>query len=148
MGEKKKEVVNVISELPTKTKNFLQAGGLLNKHSKTALPRIRHVYVSDDMKWLIWKDPKEPVDPEQRIKIFKIRSVEKGRTTEQLQRKRFGQYLAKEECAFTIFARDRSLDLECNTEKEREKWIDAIEQLIAYRKSLQSLQASAANFFD
>lgn len=147
LGEKKEERLDEITELSPKVKNFLTAGALLVKHSKTAQPRPRHVYVTDDLKWLVWKDPKEKtVDPEQRMKIFKIRTVERGRCTYQLQRQRFGSYLAKENCAFSIQGRERTVDLEASSEKEREKWIDAIEQLIAYKKSIQALQHKAAQF--
>jgi hypothetical protein len=147
LGEKKEEKADMLHELPPKIKNFLTAGALLVKHSKTAAPRPRHVYITDDLKWLVWKDPKaKTVDPEQRMKIFKIRTVERGRCTMQLQRQRFGKYLADEKCAFSIQGRERTVDLEASTEKDCEKWIDAVEQLIAYKKGLQALQHKAAQF--
>lgn len=138
-----------IKEIPPKIKNFLTAGALLKKHSRTALPRARHVYVTDDMIWLVWKDPKaKVVEEETRMKIFRIRSVERGRCTEQLKRQRFGKFLANDRCCFSVQGRERTIDLEASDEKEANRWVNAIEVLIAHRKALQTLQAKAVNNFD
>lgn len=53
----------------------------------------------------------------------------------------FGKYLAKEECAWAIMGRDRTVDLESPTEADRDKWIHALEMLVAYRKEIKK-QAS------
>jgi hypothetical protein len=112
--------VTMVEELEKHHKNLLLAGALLMKHSNKAAPRARHIYVTPDLKWLVWKDPKEPVDPKQRMKTIKLRSVERGRATPQLQRKKLlGGFFAKEECAFAILGRERSVDLEANSEAER-----------------------------
>jgi len=129
------EKVTEVKELPAAVKNLLLAGSLLVKHSNTAAPRSRHVYITSDLKYVVWKDPKEPVHPDNKMKVFKIRSVEKGRCTPQLQRKRFGKFLSKEECAFAILGRERTVDLEAASEADRDKWVDAIDQLLLYTKS-------------
>eukprot|EP00461_Guttulinopsis_vulgaris_P003805 UN03806 len=118
------------------------------KHSMTAPPRPRHVYMTDDCKWIVWKDPKKPVDDDAKIKIFKIRSVELGRCTDQLKRQRFGKYLAEEKHCFSIQARDRTLDLEASNEKERQRWVDAIQQLIRYKTGILSQNQTGATFGD
>jgi hypothetical protein len=129
-----------ITELPLWVRNLLLAGQLLIKHSNTAAPRSRHVYVTNDLKFLVWKDPKEQLHPDNKMKIFKVRSVEKGRATPQLQRKTLlGKWLAKEECAFAIIGRDRTVDLEAANEAERDKWVEALEMLVAYRKALKKV---------
>jgi len=91
-----------VTELKQEVKNFLTAGQLLMKHSKSAQPRSRHVYVTDDLKYLIWKDPKEKaLHPDNKMKIFKIRSLERGRATKQLQRKNLmGKILCKRRMRF------------------------------------------------
>jgi hypothetical protein len=129
--------------LSRETRNFLTSGDMLLKHSKTAQPRPRHVKVTDDLKYLVWKDPKKPITADTRLKVFKIRSVDRGRCTPQLQRRAImkGKFLAREECSFAVFARDReSLDLECDSEALREKWINAIEELVAYIKAEKEAQ--------
>jgi hypothetical protein len=133
-GEQK---MPVLSEA---TRNFLQAGKLLLKHSKTAQPRSRHLFVSQDLKWLIWKDPKDkgPVT-DNKLKVFKIKTVEVGRFTEQLQRKRFGKFLAKEECCFAILGRNRTIDVEADSELMREKWVHAIMELVAWTKACKAI---------
>jgi hypothetical protein len=127
----------VVKVLSKEIKNMLVAGALFMKHSKTAQPRPRHVYVDNDLKFLIWKDPKEPkLDPKSMMKVFKIRQLDRGRCTPQLARKSmFGKHLAKEECAFAIIGRERTVDLEAESEAMREKWIHALETLIEYKKA-------------
>ena len=136
MGDDKK-VVEAVKEIPEAVRNFLTAGAMLMKHSNTANPRQRHVYITPDLKFLVWKDPKKPLHPDNKMKINRIRSLERGRCTPQLERKSFGKFLAKEEHSFAILGRDRTVDLEASSEKERENWIDAIEMLVAYRKELK-----------
>lgn len=147
LGESKEEDLGDIETIPPKVRNFLTAGALLTKHSKTAAPRTKHVYVTDDFKWLVWKDPHaKGIEEDTKMKLFKIRSVEKGRCTEQLQRQRFGKYLADDKCAFAIIGRERTVDLEAPTPKDRDKWVQAIEVLIAYRRSIQSMQSKSQQF--
>ena len=163
--------IEVVSELPDNIKNLLIAGAMIVKHSNNAAPRQRHVYITPDLKFLVWKDPKKPLHPDNKMKVIRIRTIERGRCTPQLERKRsvkgnththtskrasshcccahcfpclclllflsFGKFLAKEECAWAIIGRDRTVDLESLSESEREKWIHAIEMLVAYRKELK-----------
>jgi hypothetical protein len=128
-----------ITDLPQWVRNLLLAGALLTKHSNSAQPRPRHVYVTTDLKFLVWKDPKKPLHPDNKMKIFKIRSIEKGRSTPQLQRTRFGKFLAKEECSFAILGRDRTVDLEAEREIDRDKWCEALELLVSYRKAMKKV---------
>jgi hypothetical protein len=132
--------VSSVLELSKEHKNLLLAGALLNKHSNSAASRARHIYVTQDLKWLVWKDPKKAeVDEKQKMKTFKIRSVERGRCTPNLQRKKtFGGFYAKEECAFAIMGRERTVDLETNNEQEREKWVIALQHLVAYLKEVKA----------
>jgi len=130
-----------VKVLPREIRNMLTAGALMMKHSKTAAPRPRHVYVDNDLKFLIWKDPKDKgvLDEKNMMKVFKIKSLDRGRASPQLMRKNLlGKFLAKEECSFCIQGRERTVDLECDSEAQREKWIHAIETLLEYKKSLKS----------
>jgi hypothetical protein len=127
------------AELKIEVKNFLLAGQLIVKHSKTAKPKSRHVYVDAELKNLVWKDPKKPLHPKNKMKIYKIRSMERGRVTPQLQRKTaFGKFLAKDECSLAIMGRERSVDLEMKNETERDKWMSCIQQLIDYKKAMKA----------
>eukprot|EP01006_Ploeotia_vitrea_P030519 TRINITY_DN62915_c0_g1_i1.p1 TRINITY_DN62915_c0_g1~~TRINITY_DN62915_c0_g1_i1.p1 ORF type:complete len:1870 (+),score=1159.95 TRINITY_DN62915_c0_g1_i1:813-5612(+) len=117
-------------------RNLLVSGALLIKHSNTAVPRPRYVFVTPDLKWLCWKDAKKPLKDSQKMKVYKLRTVEYGRCTPQLQRKKaFGGYYAKEECAFAVLGRERTVDLECSSEAERDKWAKAFKALIDYNKA-------------
>lgn len=138
-GREKKRVVK---KLPADIRNFLQQGALLQKHSKTAKPRPRHVYVDNELKYLIWKDPKEKLlDPRNKMKLYKIKQIEEGRATPQLQRKKFGKYLAKEECAFAIIGQERTVDLEATNEASRKQWVNALEILVEWHRASKKAKA-------
>jgi len=142
-GKEEKSPAKVLSR---EIRNMLLAGALFIKHSKSANPRPRHVYVDQDLKFIIWKDPKKPVDPENKMKIFMIKQVEKGRCTAQLQRKKkIGGFYAKEECSFAVIGRERSVDLEANSEAERDKWVHALETLVEYKKYQKQLNQQFAS---
>jgi hypothetical protein len=130
------------AELSDATKHFLQTGQLLMKHSKTAAPRQRHVYLSPDLTHLNWKDPKGDLKLKNRMKVYRLMGVTKGATTPQLQRKTLmGKLLAKDECSFSIFGADedkeieRTVDFEAPSQKERDRWFDAVEELIEWAKA-------------
>ena len=48
-GDAEKKIENV-KELPESIRNLLLAGALIMKHSNTAAPRQRHVYITPDLK--------------------------------------------------------------------------------------------------
>lgn len=131
----------MLAELSDATKNFLQAGQLLMKHSKTAAPRQRHLYLSPDLTHLNWKDPKGDLKLKNRMKVFKLFLVVKGCTTPQLMRKTLmGKPMAREELSFSIHGSDldseqeRTVDFEAATERDRDRWFSAIEELIEWAK--------------
>jgi hypothetical protein len=142
-GKDDKPAVKVLSR---EIRNMLLAGNLFTKHSKTANPRPRHVFVDQDLKYIVWKDPKKPVEADNKMKVFMIKQIEKGRCTPQLQRKKaLGSYYAKEECSFAIIGRERSVDLEASSEAERDKWVHALETLVEYKRHQKQLNQSFAS---
>ena len=143
--EGKKVLGDTKTELPEDVRNFLTAGALLIKHSNTAPPRPRHIFISGDLKTLMWRDTKKAAEDEAKfVKVLKIRSIERGRCTPQLQRKNmWGKNLAKEETSFAIMCRDRTLDLECSSEADREKWV---KNLSAWIECSRAKKKAAAKF--
>jgi hypothetical protein len=68
-------------------KEFLWAGQSLQKHSNTAKPRARHLFMSADCKTLCWKAAGiKDLQPSQMMKIKSIASVDTGRCSKPLQR--------------------------------------------------------------
>jgi hypothetical protein len=68
-------------------KEFLWAGQSLQKHSNTAKPRARHLFMSADCKTLCWKAAgTKDLQPSQMMKIKSIASVDTGRCSKPLQR--------------------------------------------------------------
>lgn len=134
------EEAKPVFDLDASTKSFLQAGALLTKHSKTAQPKRLHVYLSADCTLLIWNKPMTAVDAKHTMACTALVSAERGHTTPQLRRVRFGRPLAgpPEHC-FSVFGvatdagghpcGERTVDLEASSFAERERWADAIEHL-------------------
>lgn len=139
------------AELPQWVKDFLLAGALLTKHGEQTFHQ-RHVYLSPDLEYLCWKNPKKELKNSQRMKIYDLLSVEQGRATPHLQRKRMGKYVVRDEdCAMAIFGsvsaktkhnraddekKSRTVDLECSSAEECEQWIQCIDILIEYAKEM------------
>jgi len=80
------------------------------------------------------------------MKIYLIKQIEKGRCTPQLTRKKkLGSFYAKEECSFAVIGRERTVDLEANSEAERDKWVHALETLVEYKKYQKQLNQNFAS---
>ena len=127
-----------VFELDPATRQFLLSGQMLTKHSKTALPAARHLYLTQDLHHLIWNKPMTPIQAKNTMLATSVYAAVRGQTTPQLQRVRFGTKLAgaAEHC-FSIFGLteegvERTVDFECKSLRERERWIEAIEQLIRW----------------
>jgi hypothetical protein len=139
-SEEEKPKVEI--ELSEDTKNFLWAGQLLTKHSKTAQPRQRHVYMSVDCLHINWKDPKVALLLKNRMSVYKLQAVVTGATTPQLLRKSLlGKLLANPDCSFSIIGADeesdstRTVDLEASSKSQRDQWVRAIQEVIDWAKS-------------
>jgi len=131
-----------LAVLPPAIKNFLCAGQLLKKHSKKANPKSMHLFLSPDIEWICWKnpDPNKKFTLKHRMRIYKIYGVNTGRCTPQLQRKKMGRFMTKEECCFSIYGADlykeeRTVDFETPTPKDCQAWVHALEVLIEYAKN-------------
>jgi hypothetical protein len=116
---------------------------MLVKHSKTALPKQLHVYMNHDCTHVIWNKPMTEVVAKHTMSLPSLISVERGHATPQLRRVRFGHALAgPEEVCFSLFGvatdtsgrtnGERTVDLQCKTRAEREKWVEALEHLIQF----------------
>jgi len=130
--------------LPKEIRNLLNAGALMYKHSKTAQPRKKHVYVDTELKFIIWKDPKEKaLNPKNKMKVGVIKQIEKGLATPQLQRTTLigKKPMAKEDCSFAVIGRERTIDLETPHSEERDKWVHALEILVEYKRALKAARS-------
>jgi len=64
--------------------------------------------------------------------VYNIRSIDKGRVTPALKRKKFGKHLTKDDCCFAIIGRERTVDIECDNHEDRDKWVHALRILVQY----------------
>ena len=128
-------------ELDPEVKQFLQTGQLIVKHSKSALPAAKHLYVSQNLQHLVWNKALAEIEPKNSMLVTSVYAAIRGQTTPQLQRVRFKRKLAgHEEHCFSIFGlaedgRERTVDVQCKSLSEREKWVVAIEQLIKWTRT-------------
>ena len=139
--------VNAEFELPIATRNFLLAGALLIKHSQTAPPRKRHIFVSADLQFVCWKEPSaaSAAANENRMKLTHVTSVDCGLVTPQLRRRTItGAQAAAADCAFAIIGRERTIDLECENADDRRRWTDALSTAVEWRKRIKKRNSSTA----
>jgi len=137
-----------VTQLPKDVRNLLNSGALMIKHSKTAQPRKKHFYVDLELKWMIWRDPKEKqINPKNKMKVGVIKQIEKGLCTPQLQRTTLlgKKPIAREECSFAVIGRERSVDLEASSQEERDKWVHALETLVEYKRAMKLAHTQFGN---
>jgi len=114
---------------------FLISGAMMKKFSTTVKPRKRIVKLTDDLEYIILKDPSGKKEPKQ-IYVRDITEMRVGACTPALTRGGLGWKRAKNERSFAIFIRDGSggskpiLNLEIKTVELHQKWTAALQQLI------------------
>lgn len=127
------DTFETLDELPAKSKNFLLAGQVVTKHCKKSKPRSKHIFLNSAMDAIMWKDPQGgKIDPDCAVRVLDIRSVGVGRCTAPLQRKVLGRYRAKEELCFALITKNRTIDLEAANEKDRDRWVSALQDLVRW----------------
>jgi len=97
---------------------------------------------------MIWRDPKEKqINPKNKMKVGVIKQIEKGLATPQLQRTTLmgRKPVAKEECSFAVIGRERTVDLECLSNEERDKWVHALETLVEYKRAMKLAHTQFGN---
>lgn len=137
------------ADMPSDVRNLLLAGAELWKHSSHVSKRLRHVRITPDLRYLVWKDRKvkahaHSVTMKQKMKVFQIKAVEVGRKTEPLLRRSSltRKHSARRDCAFAVVGEERTLSLEAHSTQEREQWVHALNTLVrhvqARRKAAKS----------
>ena len=110
----------------------LKQGHTFLKHSEKTRPHYRHVSVSADDAFLVWRDPKKPSVVSQ-IPLDVVSEV------------RFGlgitkrSFLAKKiephaERTFSLVCTNRVIELECETVEVAQYWMDIMQTFITYRR--------------
>ena len=122
---------------------FSKSEMLAEISEETGLPRKDVVAVMDSLEMIISRHLKPRSAGEFKMPgLFKIRTVEKGRFTPQLKRTDWrGRHLAKEECAFAVMGRERTVDLEAADEATRDKWVRSLALWVRYMKAMRKKDA-------
>ncbi|CEO94942.1 hypothetical protein PBRA_003755 [Plasmodiophora brassicae] len=129
-----------LPELDQNVRLFLVAGGVLVKHCKRALPRKMNVFVSPDLRFLVWRDPGNQKSKPRSFFLDNSDRVVAGRATPELQRQTMFYTPAAEPLAFAVFMKDgRTLNLEAHTPALRQQWVQALREIIRYRQDLAKL---------
>ena len=113
---------------------YLTSGVMMKKFCSSAKPRKRIVRLTENLEYIVLKDPTGKKAP----KSYWIRNIDEIRTgacTFTLRRTGLGWKKAKPERCFALFTKDlsgnaKTLDLECKTIEEYQKWTIALDQVI------------------
>ena len=106
-------------------------GGTFIKYGKRGAPKSRHVFAHGT--YLCWRDPRDDSLPNTKkegvrnIPIKDIQGYENGRGA-----KNFEKYkkIAKEAVSFTIKAKQRDLDLEADSEADKQLFLNQLEVMM------------------
>eukprot|EP00808_Paulinella_micropora_P000667 g7204.t1 len=143
LNDKPDEEIKTI-ELDKYTRNLLTDGVMMLKHSKKAVPRQRILKVDQELKWVIWCElHSHEAEAKNMMRVDHVQDVLKGRSTPQLNRKRYGKYLAKDEnTLWSLKGRGRTVDFEAESESQREAYANAFEVLIQYKRACRVMGAA------
>lgn len=116
-------------------RNFLVNGDVLTKYARNGGVSSRHVYVTPNLRWIVWRDPKTEVMKDgSKLKVWSLRHVDLGRCTAELRSKKMGQWVTQAGCSFALFFRERTLSLEASTPLMAKKWVSAFNALILHHQ--------------
>ena len=131
-GNRTASVINT-EEFLTKHRRALLTGLVMRKHHKSHAPQYRLIYITEDFGEVRWKEDNGKKDKGS-LALREVQEVIKGATTKPLCRKHLLRSNANPVCSFTIKGRSRDLDLECQTEDERNRWCEMLASLLQFRK--------------
>eukprot|EP00743_Colponemidia_sp_Colp-15_P008713 GILK01009489.1.p1 GENE.GILK01009489.1~~GILK01009489.1.p1 ORF type:complete len:1606 (+),score=408.10 GILK01009489.1:66-4820(+) len=128
------------TSLSKEIRNLLLAGRVFKMHSaKDSSIKSKHVSLSQDLNCIIWRHAGQAHKPQNSLMVRQVREIRKGLGTPALQRKRMFAAGPKPECCFSIIGPttvqgQQTLDLECPSAEECDKFVLALEQLVTYIK--------------
>jgi len=122
-------------ELNEEQKKLLVTGAMFNRHMADGDPKQRQLSVSEDLKVVVVKDPAGK-DETISLPLNKIRSVDKGLCTKELNRKKGAQPVSKADCSFAIHesGREFNVSLEAKSSADRDQWVTALSILLKSKK--------------
>jgi len=130
--ERGRALTDLAEELTEKgLTNLLTKGGVFLKYGRYGGPKLRHVMVTGDLKYIEWRPLNKPhYKRRSGVVVHSIKKVAAGRNT-----KRFKKFPnpAREEDSFSLICTERDLDLEVhkpgNGHNQR-VWVAAFERLV------------------
>ena len=115
-------------------RNKILSGNMMTKHHKSNNPRKRHIVITSDLRMIGWKEVSMKGSFKGTLQLSEVTAVEAGPVTPSLRRRYFMGTNPKGPCCFAVHARTRTLDLECQSESQRDEWVEMLTVLIKYRK--------------
>ena len=145
MVQKGAPTLSLKDKIDTPIVRMLHAGTIMRKFCKSAKPRKRKVYMSDDLQFLIFEDPTGKKSSKQ-MQTKTITDVRRGACTYNLKRGGMGWKPALEDRCFAIFSIDPNqneftVDLEAKSPGEFDRWTKAIDmvRLTAQGKNIDNI---------
>jgi len=104
----------------------LTTGIICLKYGRWGNPHRKHIFVSEDLQIILWKDPE--TEKAESILVQDIKEISVGATTPVFSRYKRDVERKLDRC-FSVITEKRSLDLEVEDSKIRNQWIELLEQI-------------------
>ena len=115
----------------------MQAGGEFIKYGRRGYPHQRVVAITDDCSRVVWAEagakPRVTASRDS-LDVTQITDVLDGIVTDVFARN--SARVRRPECCFSVVTAARTLDLECDTPEDRERWVTAFLCLRKYGRGL------------
>lgn len=123
--------------------SFVKQGAQVNKHSKSSSPNSRFLFVNKELNLLQWceSNSEKQRKKAKEMKIGDIKEMKKGAGEENFKNKHVTEANANQ-CLTIVSegANARTLDVQFESEEQRDYWVDALTKLVAREKEGKSKQ--------
>ena len=117
-------------------RTFVNAGKFMIKYNSWEKPHTRYVFVSPDMRFLVWRDPVG--SNLKSIYLLTCKQVLIGNASPELQRS-----LVPEGTAFVVEGALRSASFSCDSQDERDRWVQSLRAVIEYNVKVNIMEGKS-----
>ncbi|KAL4464853.1 hypothetical protein ABPG74_011414 [Tetrahymena malaccensis] len=107
---------------------MMTSGAFFIKHHRYTCPKLRFIWVTEDIKEICWSEPKDQKQKVSgKIRVEEITSVKVGAVKSKMLPK---EEMNRNNNIITLVTQKRTLEIEANSQIQRDQWLNYIEMLL------------------
>eukprot|EP00455_Lapot_gusevi_P038794 TRINITY_DN4348_c0_g3_i3.p1 TRINITY_DN4348_c0_g3~~TRINITY_DN4348_c0_g3_i3.p1 ORF type:complete len:812 (-),score=254.63 TRINITY_DN4348_c0_g3_i3:285-2669(-) len=113
------------------------AGKKMIKYSLTTTPHERYVFVSRCLRFVVWKDQSDKDRDPKSIFLLHAKEIKVGDDMTEFRRSWPGKRAPVADHCFSVIGATRNLCVECESQYDRDKWVENLKAVIAYQREIE-----------